>query len=46
MGAFSSILDRILLTEDIRAYIHCKIGEVGDFETVGAINKFVDWMES
>lgn len=30
-STFSSIPPRVLLTEDIRSYIHYKIGEIGDF---------------
>lgn len=36
MGAFSSIPNKDLLIEDVRDYIHCKIGEVCDFETIVA----------
>lgn len=31
-GAFSSILPRVLLVQEIHTYIHCKVSEVGDFE--------------
>lgn len=39
MGTFSSIPDNVLLIEDVRAYIHCKIGEVCDFKTVASYQK-------
>lgn len=34
VGAFSSIPPSVLLVKDVSSYIHCKIGEVGDFETI------------
>lgn len=42
MGAFSSIPNKLLLTEDVRAYIHYKIGEVGDFKTIVAYQQICD----
>lgn len=38
-GAFSSIPPWVLLVEDVRSYIHCKIGEIGDFDMSSAYQK-------
>lgn len=32
LGAFSSVCHGVLHTEDIRAYIHCNIEEIGNYE--------------
>lgn len=39
VGAFSSIPPRVLLVKDVRSYIQCKIGEIGDFDMYAAYQK-------
>lgn len=42
VGAFSSIPPRVLLKKDIRSYIHCKIGKIGDFDMYVAFQALFD----